>query len=256
MKFLTAAHTDVGLKKKTNQDSVLVMQAQSDAGPVLMTAICDGMGGLAKGEVASAAMVNSLAQWFQTALPALLSEGFEAGKLCDQWNQLVQTTALRIAEYGSHIHVDMGTTAAVFLVVGDSYFIMNVGDSRVYSVTDRLYQLTKDQTYVQREIDLGRMTPQQAAVDGQRSVLLQCIGASPVVTPDFFTDKLHAGQVFLLCCDGFRHVVQPEEIYRAIDPKTNTTEEAMQRALVYLTELNKKRHEEDNISAVLIRVSE
>lgn len=255
MEFLTAAHTDVGLKKKTNQDSVLVMQAQTDTGPVLMAAICDGMGGLAKGEVASAAMVNSLAQWFRNSLPVLLSEGFDAGKLRDQWNQLVQSTAQRIAEYGSRIHVDMGTTAVVFLIIGNDYYIMNVGDSRVYSVTDRLYQLTKDQTYVQREIDMGRMTPEQAAIDGQRSVLLQCIGASGTVVPDYFADKLCAGQMFLLCCDGFRHVLQPDEIYRAIAPQVATTEEVMQQALVSLTELNKRRHEEDNISAVLIRVN-
>ena len=254
MKFLTAAHTDVGLKKKTNQDSVLIMQAQTDAGPVLMAAICDGMGGLAKGEVASAAMVRSLEKWFRNEFPALLGAGFEAEKLCTEWSQLVQTTARRISEYGARIHVDMGTTAAVFLVVGDGYYIMNVGDSRVYEVTNQLYQLTKDQTYVQREIDLGHLTPEQAAVNPQRSVLLQCIGASDVITPDFFSGKLAPDQAYLLCCDGFRHVVQPQEIYRAVNPKTVTTETAMKRALVSLTELNKNRREEDNISAILIRI--
>lgn len=255
MKFLTAAHTDVGLKKKTNQDSALIMQAQTDAGPVLLAALCDGMGGLAKGEVASAAMVHSLANWFQQDLPVLLAEGFSAQKLSEDWNRLVQTTARRISDYGAGIHVDMGTTAAVFLVVKDEYYIMNVGDSRVYAVTDQLYQLTKDQTYVQREIDLGHLTPEQAAVDPQRSVLLQCIGASDVITPDFFSGKLGPGQMYLLCCDGFRHVVQPQEIYQAVNPRAAATEDAMKKALVALTELNKSRREEDNITAILIRTS-
>src|SRR5699024_10334289 len=143
-----------------------------------LAAICDGMGGLAKRDVASAAMVRGLAQWFENELPGLLAAEFSAQALRDSWDQLVQDTARRISDYGAGIHVDLGTTAAVFLVIGNDYFIMNVGDSRVYAVTDQLYQLTKDQTYVQREIDLGRMTPEQAAVDPQRNVLLQCIGAS------------------------------------------------------------------------------
>lgn len=253
MKFLTAAHTDVGLKKRTNQDSALIMQAKTDAGPVLMAAICDGMGGLAKGEVASAAMVYSLAAWFREGLPVLLRDGFDAEKLCADWDRLVQTTARRIADYGASIHVDLGTTAAVFLVIKDSYYIMNVGDSRVYAVTDQLFQLTKDQTYVQREMDLGHITPTQAAVDPQRSVLLQCIGASDVIKPDYFSGKLAPNQTYLLCCDGFRHVVQPQEIFQAVNPKIAVNEATMKKALVSLTELNKARREEDNISAILIR---
>lgn len=253
MKFLTAVHTDVGLRKKTNQDSVLVMQADTSAGPVLLASVCDGMGGLAKGEVASAAMVHVLADWFTNSFPVLLSNGFDAEALRLDWEHLVSDTARRITAYGASIHVDMGTTAAVFLVVGDTYYIMNIGDSRVYALTDRLYQLTKDQTYVQREIDMGRMTFEQAASDPQRNVLLQCIGASAVIQPDFFAGRLAPEQTYLLCCDGFRHVIQPQEIYQALGPSAVSDEESMHSALVNLTELNKKRREEDNISAILIR---
>ena len=253
MRFLTAVHTDVGLKKKTNQDSALIMQAQTDAGPVLLAAICDGMGGLAKGEVASAAMTHGLENWFSSELPALLAGGLEAEALRAGWDALVQRTARRIADYGAGIHVDMGTTAAVLLLTADAYYIMNVGDSRVYALSDQLYQLTKDQTYVQREIDLGRMTPEQAAVDEQRSVLLQCIGASPKIEPDFFTGRAALGQSYLLCCDGFRHVLHPQEIYNTLCPAATPDEAAMKRGLQTLTELNKSRREEDNITAILIR---
>ena len=60
MKFLTACHTDVGTRKKTNQDSMIIMQAETEVGNVLFASVCDGMGGLAKGEVASATMVRAL----------------------------------------------------------------------------------------------------------------------------------------------------------------------------------------------------
>lgn len=253
MKFLTAAHTDVGLRKKTNQDSCLILQAQTDAGPVLLASICDGMGGLARGEVASAAMVRSLDGWFRSELPALLCNGFSEQALREDWERLARETARRIADYGASIRADLGTTAVVFLVVGDSYYIMNVGDSRVYAITDQVYQLTKDQTYVQREIDLGRMTPAQAETDPQRNVLLQCIGASSTIEPDFFVGRIAENQTYLLCCDGFRHVIAPHEFYQELGPACAADEEAMRSALVRLTELNKARREEDNISAILIR---
>lgn len=255
MKFLTATHTDVGTRKKTNQDSMLVLQAQTDAGPVLMAAVCDGMGGLAKGEVASAAMVRALSDWFQTKLPTMLATGFNPEHLRSEWENLVTTTGQRIAAYGAGIHVDLGTTAVVFLAVGNSYYIMNVGDSRVYLINDAVYQLTKDQTYVQREMDLGHMTMEQAMQDPKRSVLLQCIGASPVIRPDFVSGPLQPEQVYMLCCDGFRHVIQPQEFQRALNPRAIRNDVAMKKAARELTELNKARGEDDNISVILIRTA-
>ena len=72
MNYLTAVHTDVGIRKKTNQDSALVMEATTDKGNVLLTVVCDGMGGLAKGEVASAAVIDSFSKWFENDLTKLV----------------------------------------------------------------------------------------------------------------------------------------------------------------------------------------
>lgn len=253
MKFLTAYHTDVGLRKKTNQDSLLIMQAETGVGPALLASVCDGMGGLAKGEVASAVMVRGLSAWFREKLPTLLAEGLTEDRLWASWDEMVHAAANRIDEYGASIHVEMGTTAAVLLVVGERYYILNVGDSRVYAITNQVNQLTKDQTYVQREIDMGRMTPEQAARDPQRNVLLQCIGVIKVIQPDYFSGRVAPGQSFLLCCDGFRHVISNQEIYQSLNPRTAADERTMQANLAQLTELNKRRREMDNITAVLIR---
>lgn len=253
MKFLTAFHTDVGLRKKTNQDSLLIMQAETGAGSVLLASICDGMGGLAKGEVASAAMVRGLSDWFMGELPGLLAGGLTPDALWDSWDGLIQAVANRINSYGASIHVELGTTVAALLVVGEQYYIMNVGDSRVYVLTNQLHQLTKDQTYVQREIDLGRMTPEQAARDPQRNVLLQCVGVVSMIQPDYFYGTTAPGQVFMLCCDGFRHVITPEEFYQSLGPAQAGSEEQMRANLVQLTELNKSRGEMDNITAITIR---
>jgi serine/threonine protein phosphatase PrpC len=253
MNFLTAHHTDVGTRKKTNQDSMLVMQAETGAGQVLLASVCDGMGGLAKGEVASATMVHALQKWFTERLPQLLYGGFDTEKLWQEWGDLVRDTSMRIMEYGRRIHIDLGTTCVALLIVGNNYYIMNVGDSRVYWFTDNIYQMTKDQTFVQQEIDLGKMTYEESLTHPSRSVLLQCIGASNGVRPVFCAGQAAADQVFMLCCDGFRHVITPQEFYQALNPGVVNEQNAMKRTLEELTRLNISRGEPDNISAILIR---
>ena len=253
MEFLTATHTDVGIKKKTNQDSILVHQAQTDYGTVLLAVICDGMGGLSKGEVASAVLIREFSDWFQRDLPELLYGGMRPEALRVSWENLVGSVNLRIADYATRQSVTMGTTCVAFLIIENVYYIMNVGDSRVYMLDDNIYQLTKDQTYVQREIDANRMTPAEAEVSPQRSVLLQCVGASDIVQPDFFTGAVEPNQCYLLCSDGFRHVISSSEIFRLCAPGAAYRTQDMKAGLEQLTELNKSRMETDNISAVLIR---
>ena len=78
MAFLTAYHTDVGIKKKTNQDALLLKTAQTAKGEVGLFVVCDGMGGLSHGELASATVIRGMAEWFDAEMPRLvLSETFE-----------------------------------------------------------------------------------------------------------------------------------------------------------------------------------
>ena len=253
MNFLTAFHTDVGIKKKTNQDSLLIHQAQTDSGNVLLAVICDGMGGLAKGEVASACMIRAFSDWFRLELPSMISAGRRPAALRSSWEMRVRRVDQKIGDYSYANNVTMGTTCAALLIVGETYYIMNIGDSRIYLISNNIYQLTKDQTYVQREMDAGRMTYEQSLTDPQRNVLLQCVGASPVIEPDFFMGDVKINQCFMLCCDGFRHVVDAQEFFNVLGPTTNADPGVMQQNLVYLTELNKQRRETDNITAALIR---
>lgn len=253
MNFLTAFHTDVGIKKKTNQDSLLLYQAQTEMGKVLLAVICDGMGGLAKGEVASACMIQAFSEWFYVQLPPMLSAGLQPEALRASWEQLVSAVNQKITNYSITNGVSMGTTCAALLIVNNTYYIMNIGDSRIYLISDNIYQLTKDQTYVQREMDAGRMTYGQSLRDPQRNVLLQCVGASPVIEPDFFMGDVQINQCYMLCCDGFRHVVSPQEMFQYMNPAVATDPDTMQKYLVQLTELNKQRRETDNITVALIR---
>lgn len=254
MRFLTAAHTDIGIKKNTNQDSVLVMEAKSNVGNVLLAVICDGMGGLAKGEVASSATLQMFSQWFERELPTIMTIDDPKERIYSSWEKIVYTANKKIAEYGRGLGISLGTTVVAMLFLKDMYYVVNVGDSRAYQLSNQLVQITKDQTFVQREMDLGNMTYEEAQTSPKRNVLLQCIGASNVVEPAFYCGEVMSGQNYMLCSDGFRHVVTDAEIYERLNPYALNGEKAMMDNLVYLTELNKYRWEQDNISVLLVRV--
>lgn len=259
MGFLSAAHSDVGIKKSTNQDSVLIKEALTDYGGVMLAVVCDGMGGLAKGEVASAALIRAFSDWFEKIFPEILYEerqtnGIDRMELENSLNQLVIEVNKKISKYGESFHVAMGTTAALLLLAEDRYYILNVGDSRVYKIDqEKITRLTKDQTFVQKEIDQGNMTEEEARNHPKRNVLLQCVGASEVIIPEFSYGTYEKDEVFMICSDGFRHLISDEEFYKLMNPEQLKTEKNMQDAAVYCTELNKSRQEKDNISVILIR---
>lgn len=254
MAYKTAWCTDVGIRKETNQDSALLMQADSSYGSLLMAAICDGMGGLSKGEVASACLIERLKNWFLNELIPLLGQDEFESVLYHSWNRLIEEQNKKISFYGQENRLSLGTTVAVLLFVGDTYYIMNVGDSRIYLLSDQVYQLTHDQTLVQKEVDEGRITVEEALQDSRRNVLLQCVGASNVVTPDFFVGKICPGTGYLICSDGFRHEISPEEMYEKLCVTSITSQQQMKQGLKELVEMNKNRQEVDNITAILIHV--
>lgn len=215
------------------------------------------MGGLSNGELASATVIRAMEQWFETDFPQLLVHTTDAEEVLEKvkndWHVIANELNVQLARYVEGTGNRMGTTIVTLLLIKDQYFIMNVGDSRAYALSNQVYQLTKDQSLVQQQIDLGLVRPEDAERHPQRNVLLQCIGASQEVLPDFYRGTVFPGSLFLLCSDGFRHEISEQELYMQLQPSVLTTEEMMKERLVYLTELVKSRMEMDNISAVVMK---
>lgn len=255
MNYEVSLHSDVGIKKDTNQDSLCLKQAQTDKGNILFAIVCDGMGGLEKGEVASATLIRTFSKWFEDELPYLLANNNAYDEIRYRWDRIIKEQNQIIGEYGREHHIQLGTTISAILILEDGkYLIGHVGDSRIYRITDSVIeQLTLDQTVVANEIRQGRLTPEEAERDPRRNVLLQCIGASKIVEPNFVTGQINTNECYLLCSDGFRHVVTPDEIKEAFIPSNNSDEQQMHQNIVRLIELNKEREETDNISAILIK---
>ena len=186
-------------------------------------------------------------------LPYLTNNTIDDSVLKQQWENIVTNMNETIKGYGRNNGVQLGTTLVAMLITDDRYYIMNVGDSRAYEVSDNLYQLTKDQTFIEREIEQGRMTREEAMNDSRKSVLLQCIGASDYVYPEMFFGQTKKDAVYFLCSDGFRHVISPEEIYSKLNASVLFSEEDMRNNATQLIELNKQRMEKDNISIAMVR---
>ena len=253
MEFLVSANTDKGLVKDTNQDGMSVKVLNTKQGKMVFAILCDGMGGLAKGEVASTTVIAAFNDWVYNSLPRLCEAPIEDAVIRKQWEDIVVRQNASIGAYGARQGIRLGTTAVVMLITQTRYYILNVGDSRAYEISDTLYQLTEDQTFVAREVQQGRMTEEEAKTDPRRSVLLQCVGASDSVYPDMFFGDTKQDAVFMLCSDGFRHEITPDEIYERFHPTVLTDNDAMNNSSLYLIDLNKQRAERDNISVLLVR---
>ena len=251
MRYTATADSDVGISKSTNQDSVLIKHASTEIGEVLMAIVCDGMGGLAKGELASATVIREFARWFDEDLPFEL-DNLDMQVIGGKWSLILKDLNLKILEYGTEHGTSLGTTFSGILFVGNQYVIAHVGDTRVYQIGSSLNQLTTDQTFVAREISRGTMTAEQAKTDKRRNLLLQCVGASKTVEPQVICGTAEKG-AYMLCSDGFRHEITEAEMYESLNPINFMNKNAMHSNAKYLIEQVKSRNERDNISVVLIK---
>lgn len=253
MNFIVSARTDIGLKKTTNQDSLSVRVVNTPQGRMVFAVLCDGMGGLEKGEVASASVIRAFDNWLKKDLPLLCHAPIEDSVIRKQWCDIVTEQNNAIKKYGARQGVKLGTTVVAILLTQNRYYVLNVGDSRAYEISNYVKQLTQDQTFVAREVALGNMTKEQALVDERRNVLLQCVGASDEVYPDMFFGDINGNAVYMLCSDGFRHEISSDEIFEKFHPNVLLNEHIMNKHSEDLIELNKIRKEIDNISVALIR---
>ena len=252
MRFIATADTDIGISKDTNQDSVLIKHATADGKEILLAVVCDGMGGLSKGELASATVIRAFAKWFDEELPFEL-ENVDLQVIGAKWSLLLKELNAQILEYSKENGIEgVGTTFSGILFIDDQYVIGHVGDTRIYHIGSSMTQLTTDQTFVAREISRGTMTLEQAKTDKRRNLLLQCIGASKVVEPQIICGKTEKG-AYMLCSDGFRHEITEAEIYESLNPINLMNKDAMHNNAKYLIEQNKSREEKDNISVLLIK---
>ncbi|ADU31810.1 protein serine/threonine phosphatase [Evansella cellulosilytica DSM 2522] len=254
MPFLTAYHTDKGIVKNTNQDALLIKTANSSKGKVGLFVVCDGMGGLSHGELASGTVIKGMNQWFDEKLPSIiLSDDFSEAYINETLQSLLQQLNEKIMGYGEDNHIRLGTTVTALLMIDDQFYTVQVGDSRLYVIDGELKLLTKDQTLIAKEIERGNITVEQAKNDPRKNVLLQCVGATKGLEVVIDKGQIEKGEMYILCSDGFHHRLSDEELFSELNPEQFTDEEQMKDRALSLVHLVKERQETDNISILLVK---
>ncbi|MGQ0538202.1 MAG: PP2C family protein-serine/threonine phosphatase [Gemmatimonadaceae bacterium] len=229
------ALTDVGMTREHNEDAFLVAdlsgarplvfdrERQQRSGPMgTLFMVADGMGGAAAGEYASAAAVDVV-----------------LGYLRDHWSgrerptpeNFVVAMHRAVTRANDELHriqrersdlEGMGTTATVVGLLGDTLYMAQVGDSRAYLIRDgKAMQLTHDQSLMQRLIDEGEITEEDAAQSERRNIILQALGPEPQVKVDLSYQRLRRGDVLVLCSDGLSGVVKGDAIAAAVRDEAN-----------------------------------
>lgn len=252
MRYVAIAESDIGIGKKENQDSVLMKHAICGSYEVLMAVVCDGMGGLSKGELASATVVRVFDEWFVKELPQEL-ERFDANVIGGKWSLMLKELNSRIREYGQEYGERLGTTFTGVLFVNEQLVAVHVGDTRLYHIAKAVRQITEDHTYVAREVLNGRLTSEQARMDKHRHALLQCVGASKIIEPQIVCEEVEQG-VYMICSDGFRNRMGENELAESFVMNKIKNEKQMRTKVGQLIKAVRRRGEKDDISVILIKV--
>ncbi|WP_229909839.1 Stp1/IreP family PP2C-type Ser/Thr phosphatase [Streptomyces flavofungini] len=218
LRFAAGSHK--GMIREGNEDS-------GYAGPRLL-AIADGMGGQAAGEVASSEVISTLVT-LDDDVPGsdiLTSLGTAVQRANDQLRLMVEEDPQLEG---------MGTTLTALLWTGQRLGLVHVGDSRAYLLRDGvLTQITQDHTWVQRLVDEGRITEEEATTHPQRSLLMRALGSGDHVEPDLSIREVRAGDRYLICSDGLSGVVSHqtmEDTLASYQGPQETVQELIQLAL-------------------------
>ena len=189
------SRTDIGCIREQNEDSLVVKA------PLFVVA--DGMGGHAAGEVASEIAVNTLAECAPDHADAA-----ELGRAVEQANRDIINAA--IAGEGRE---GMGTTCTAAMLEDDKLVIAQVGDSRAYLLqSGELRQVTRDHSLMANMIDAGQITPEEARVHPNRSVITKALGNDPETVPDLYDVRVKEGDRLLICSDGLTSMIEDDEI--------------------------------------------
>lgn len=248
MRVVSAGITDVGRKRDHNEDNFIVQEEMD------LYVVCDGMGGHAGGEYASAIAVNTI----EEALGSLAVYGASTDDDPVEIAREQLAQAVRLA--GKRIHEKaaaqpelrgMGTTAVSLLLREGNAYIAHVGDSRAYLRRDgRTEQITEDHSLIAEQMREGLLTAEEAKNHQLRNVITRSLGFQEDVEVDVRVMAIRRGDRFLLCSDGLSGYLEPHDIDGFLS--AHGPAEASRRMMLEACE----RGGDDNITAVVVHIEE
>lgn len=267
VRFDIAAWTTTGMVRTGNEDAMAFLHAvesrQDDLHEYALIILCDGMGGYEAGEIAAALAIAETRKFLlqQPMFAALTGKEAPPGEVDVEATKKVLEAALRHANKEVHTagrtpgrgKRGMGCTAEVIYVDNKNVIVGHVGDSRTYHLRrGRLQQLTRDQTLVNRLVELGQLTAAEAEDHPRKNELQQAIGGQPDVAPGSYSSKLTRGDWILVCSDGLSNHISNQELEKMLTREAATSAEEAARRLLNLVNL---RGATDNATIVVVRAS-
>nr|WP_326184080.1 Stp1/IreP family PP2C-type Ser/Thr phosphatase [uncultured Oscillibacter sp.] len=237
--------TDVGLVRKENQDAYLVREETATGHTICV--VCDGMGGAAGGRVASGIAVET----FAAELAKIITAGMRPQQLREASsyavslaNRAIREAAERMAEYRN-----MGTTLVAAVSYDGGAVVTNVGDSRAYHITEGgITRITKDHSLVERMVDRGDITAEEARRHPNRNLITRALGPDADAQCDGYICPMEPGDFLLLCTDGLVNTVTDQEMLFEVIHGAGP-EGCLERLLA----ISKSRGASDNVTAVLMQ---
>ncbi len=255
--------TDVGRVRDHNEDSFLVADLSAEnpslqpevrthtVGPRgTLFMVADGLGGAAAGEIASDLAINTVYEeirerWVKSERTDAQTFAAALKAATDAANAKIYTYALEHPE-----HRGLGTTATVAGLLGDTVYVAQVGDSRAYVVRrGDAEQITKDQSLMQRLVEAGELTQEEADRSERRNIILQALGPEPSVRIDLTHQQLRRGDMLVLCTDGLSGLVKREEIAEVV----NGTDDLVQACKELIDRANENGGP-DNITVIVAKL--
>ena len=197
MKYKFSYHTDKGITRNHNEDSVGVFKFKN----FLLFVVCDGVGGLDYGEVASERAVK------------YISEYFKENKLADIPAQLKEAFTLASKKIYNKSMSNMATTAVAALASDEAVYIAHTGDSRALLYHNgKIIKLTKDHSLVQKLVDEGLLTPEEAEISNKKNIITEVLGQEKPPQVDINKIAPVDGDILILCSDGLTNMLIDIEI--------------------------------------------
>ncbi len=205
-----SAKSDKGMVRSSNQDSYAAGELP---GNVAWAVVCDGMGGAAGGNVASAAAVKLISEKIATCYHVGMSDNSIRNLLVsavESANAVVYDTACKNENL-----FGMGTTVVAVIVNIDRVYVASAGDSRAYILSDKIVQITTDHSIVQGMVDRGEITKDEARSHPKKNVITRALGVENEIRVDFFQEEIDKdNDVVLICTDGLTNFVSDDDILR------------------------------------------
>jgi len=244
MKIVSAGATNIGRKRKVNQDSFLM-----EPGSRLFV-VADGMGGHAGGETASKLTVETVVQ---SVLSDKGSMNMEPSDLLMGAIHRANTAVYSTAEKNKSLS-GMGTTVVSMYFTAGKLVVGHVGDSRVYMVKkNQIWQLTKDHSLVNEKLKAGIITREQMKKDKSRNVITRSVGFESSVLVDVYQKEVNSGELYFACSDGLSGLVDDMEILQMVD-QMGWDNEDLHPLVNALIERANANGGDDNITCVMARV--